>query len=422
MLNWVLGRKAGKAKAGKRPSYEEAKKIAQSEDVEIRRRLARHEDLEPELLYYFASDVAPEVRRAVAENPGTPLQADIILAKDPDAEVRQRLAHKIGRLVPNLTAAESEKLVELALKVVDLLARDDLPRVRATVADELKQATNIPPDLVRRLSRDIEEIVAAPVIEYSPLLNDDDLLDIITAGATGKCLMAVARRRELAALVAKALVMAGDVEAVAALLRNATARIDDQTLEGIADGAERQPAWHEPLVHRENMPVRVVLRIATFVSAALLDILIDHHACQDTTECLDRLRATLRERIARGDFAEQGEGWESAEDRAKRLHQRGKLDDDALRDALDAGDYAFVRHALVLMSGLGQAVVQKMLNTRNAKSVVTLSWKSGLSAATAVTLQERLARVDPKTLLRPGPDGGYALSESDFEWYLDFFE
>jgi len=110
VLDWVLGRKKGKKKpkAGqkKTPSYDEAKRVAAKGDAKARAELASHEDLAPEFLYFFATDEDPAVRKAVAKNDGSPLQADLVLAKDVNQQVREELAYKIGRLIPTLTDHE----------------------------------------------------------------------------------------------------------------------------------------------------------------------------------------------------------------------------------------------------------------------------------------------------------------------------
>ena len=84
MFGWLKG------KRDRRPTYEEAKQIAVCDDVEARRDLAALTDLEPELLYFFATDKNKEVRQAVAENKRAPLQAKVILTKDEDKEVREK--------------------------------------------------------------------------------------------------------------------------------------------------------------------------------------------------------------------------------------------------------------------------------------------------------------------------------------------
>ena len=423
MFNWVLGKKSAKTKGKprkKRPGYEEAKVIAQKGDTEARRELATHDDLEPELLYYFATDDEPEVRRAVAENEGTPLQADVILAEDANDDVRYELARKIGRLVPQLSQDENESLTELAIQVLEILANDDLPRVRATIADELKHADNIPKHIVERLARDVEGIVSAPVLEYSPLLNDDDLLDIIASGIAGKALVAVGQRRDLPESVANAVYQTFDTEAVTALLNNDTAKISDNTLENIAESAEKRPEWHAPLVDRDNMPVRTVLRVAGFVSSAMVNLLMEKNQHLES-EYIDELKKTVRKRIAKGDFADDEPEIEPAEDRARKMHDSGMLSEQVLMNAIEKGDKAFVRYGLILLSGLPKESVQKMLNTSSAKAVVALCWKADLSMEMAEVLQQKIARIQPKSLIRAKPDGGFPLSEDDIDWYLDFF-
>ena len=74
MLGWVLGKRRRKKRKkkpkGKRPSYDQAKVILENGNVDQRRDLAMHEDMEPEILYYLANDMDPMVRREIAGNDG----------------------------------------------------------------------------------------------------------------------------------------------------------------------------------------------------------------------------------------------------------------------------------------------------------------------------------------------------------------
>src|SRR5437016_6024785 len=92
--------------AGAPIPYEESKRLSQSGSVKDRRRAASHTELRPELLYFLAQDADPTVRAAVAVNPATPVQADMLLARDGNDDVRQDLARKIALLAPGLTAQE----------------------------------------------------------------------------------------------------------------------------------------------------------------------------------------------------------------------------------------------------------------------------------------------------------------------------
>ena len=167
------GRKVAKKKE---VTYEESRDLATSTSHAERKELAKRKDVKPEVLYFLASDDSPTVRRKVATNKNTPRQADVILSTDDNDEVRCDLALKIGRLVPNISETESEKLQKMTFQVLETLANDQLTRVRQIVAEEIKRADNVPQNIVDSLARDVELIVAAPILEYSPLLSDDDLM------------------------------------------------------------------------------------------------------------------------------------------------------------------------------------------------------------------------------------------------------
>lgn len=422
VFQWVLGntgkrKKPRTAGSAPPPSYDEAKRIAASDDAKARAQLASNDDLEPEFLYFFATDKSSEVRRAVATNQGTPLQADRILATDPDEGVRYQLARKIGRLVPTLSRDETDRLTRMAMEVLEILARDDLPRVRATIAEEIKRTDNVPNRVIRQLARDIEGIVAAPILEYSPLLSDTDLLDIIAGGCASGALVALSRRVGLGERIADAVFSSRNVQAVTALLGNKTATISEKILDMIAVEAEGNVEWHAPMVDRENLPARVVRRIATFVSAALMDILIEKH--RDKADIVDELRQTVRKRIEKGDFAGDDPDWEPAEDRALRLFKAGTLDEAVFIRAIEQGDNAFARYALTYLSGLPFETVTRMLNTGSGKAVTALVWKANLSMPTALLVQRKLSRVPTKTQVRPGPKGVYPMSREDLNWYIE---
>src|SRR6185312_14087647 len=99
------------------------------------------------------------------------------------------------------------------------------------LAEEIKTLDCIPRFIAGTLARDVESMVAAPILEYSPLLSDVDLLEVVAAAKAEEVLAAVARRRPLSEPVADAIVMSLDIPAVAALLANPDAQIRRETLE-----------------------------------------------------------------------------------------------------------------------------------------------------------------------------------------------
>jgi len=418
MLSWVLGKKrsGGKRQA---PVYDKAKRIAESGSVKERATLASYDDLDPEFLYFFAKDDAPEVRRAVAKNDGTPLQADVVLAEDADIKVRTELAHKIGRIIPTLTEEENERLTEMAMQVLEILAHDNEAAVRAVIADEIKLLTNVPKRLVKQLARDAADVVAMPILEYSPLLTQQELTQIIASGITGGALAAVACRKAITAEVAQAIVATDDKAAIKALLENATAAINEKTFDMIGAEAPDAPEWHRPLVDRSNLSVQTVRRIATFVSAALFERLIDKRGLDEETEA--ELRRNVRKRIEAGDVPEPDTNRKPADERAKKLFKKGRLTEAAIQAAIEDTDVALVPHALVLLAEIPLDKVKSILSSDNGKAVTALAWKAGLGMESAVMIQRRVAKVQPKNMLHDSKDGEFPVAEDELDWFLEYY-
>lgn len=419
MLSWVLGN-IRKKSSKKRPSYEDAKVIASTGSVAKRQELATHQDLEPELLYYLASDEAPEVRKEIAKNDGAPLQADQILAKDAIAEVRSELAYKIGRLIPTLTESENVRLTEMALAVLEVLANDELPEVRAIVSDEIKSLDNVPKQVVKKLAKDAEVIVAAPILEYSPLLSEVELVQIIAGGIQGGALSAIARRTGIGEPVSTAIVDQKNNRATIELLKNQTAKISEKAMQVIGMEAPEVDEMHPPLVERSNLSLQTMRRIATFVSAALVERLIERNDLpEDVTK---DLRQSIRDRIASGDLKASDKKTEPPEERAQKLFDKGKLTDEVVQDSIQKGDITFVPPALSLLSNIDLEIVKRVLMGDSGKGVVSLVWKAGLSMETAEMVERRVAQVPARSMVSDPGDGSFPLSDSDMEWYLAYFD
>ncbi len=415
MFSLLRSRRAAK-KVPKALSYEAARDLVQDDETEVRRALAKRADAKPEILYYLAADKAPAVRREVAANPATPAQADLLLTADPDDEVRCQLARKIGRLMPWLDSDKKTQIREVTIEVLERLAADTLPRVRALLAEELKRAPNVPMEIVRRLAADVESVVAVPILEYSPLLSDHDLVEVIAKGVAEGGLSAIARRAAVAAPVADAIVATLDVPAVAALLANPSAEIREATMEQIVEHAAEAESWHKPLVLRSELSLRAMRRIAQFVTASLVDILVDHHDLPETFA--NELKSTVRSRLA---APEEAADWKAIAREAAALDAKGALDDECIADAAERGAHDFALYALAFRAKIRLEIAQRIVAARDPKAITALAWKAGLSMRTGMRLQLRLGQVPPQAILNARNGIDYPLSPDDMEWQIGYF-
>ncbi len=390
--------------------------------MNVRRDLASRSYIEPEILYFLAEDPSPEVRRRIASNKATPVQADYLLVKDADNDVRGDLAKKIALLAPGLSANEQDKMRQMAYQSLDALARDQVTRVHQILSEALKDIGDAPPDVIRWLASDMEQVVSGPVLQYSPVLTEDDLLEIIDNNPSTGNLPALARRDEVSATLAEVIAATYDEEAVALLLKNPSAQIREEMLDRIIDRAPDIDPWHEPLVHRPILPGRAAVKLARFVAHNLLEILRQREDLEP--EVLDEVRKVVDQRL-------EEEAPEKAEDektsatdaleKIKQLHAEGGLDEEAVSDMLKTGDPEMTIAALAVLSSLKVDSVRSVISNRSAKGIVSISWKAGLSAKIAETLQKELALIPPTEMIR-AEGGRYTLEESDMKWQLDFIK
>ena len=417
MFGRLFGGKAKEIEKKKKVTYEESKEVAQSNSHAERKALAKRTDVKPEVLYYLAEDKSPTVRRKVATNKKTPRQADLILARDTSDEVRCDLALKIGRLVPNISETESKKLQDLTFEVLDILAKDQLVKVRQIVAEEIKHADNIPAAIVERLAHDVELIVAAPILEYSPLLSDEILMEIIESGPALGALSAISKRSSVNPDISDAIVAAQDIPAVANLLANRNAQIREETLDEIVAGAASEESLHEPLVKRPLLSQKSMRKIAGFVSLSLLDILSDQHDLDQETE--KEVRAKVKEGIQKKDAVTKEE--DTAQVAAQQLVDGGGLTDENAIKMIKRGDRDLLIRAMAIKAEVPALIGRKIIDSKSGKTITALVWASGLSMRTAMEVQKKLANVTSSELINARDGVDYPLTEDEMSWYLDFF-
>jgi uncharacterized protein (DUF2336 family) len=391
--------------------YEEARKLAASDNPNDRRTLAADRGSQPEILYFLAGDGDASVRKTVAGNPATPRQGDLILAKDGEVAVREGLARKLDRLIPSLADNHHQKIRELTLELVGLLARDEAVRVRRIVAETLQDKSQAPREVILHLARDLEIQVAGPVLRNSPILADNDLIDIISSKPIKGALGAIAARRGIGEALSARLVEAAregavssrDPGAIAALLANPTAQIREDTLDLILDEAPRQPAWHRPLVDRPALSQAALKRLAAFVSTSLLAMLQSRGDLdQETAQAIAK---TVRKRME-----EEGEA-----------HDGAPKGEEAMGAAIAAGRRDAVMAALARDSGVPSATVDRILGSRSAKAVTALAWRAKLPMRQALQLQLRLAGIAPRQALNPKDGTDYPMTPSEMDWQLELF-
>ncbi len=147
------------------------------------------------------------------------------------------------------------------------LTDDSSVLVRRALAEALCRAHDAPRTLILALAADEPE-AAAPVLRYSPVLTDADLVECVRNGDL-PAHMALARRPKLGRRAAAALAEAGQVDAVLALIGNLDIELPAELLHGILNRFHDDARLRDALLERGSLPASLRARIAVVAAKDL---------------------------------------------------------------------------------------------------------------------------------------------------------
>jgi uncharacterized protein (DUF2336 family) len=273
----------------------------------------------------------------------TPFDVAKLLA-EPSPAIRAELASKLAIEIenPHLNQAETA----LAQDIVRLMAKDVEASVRQALAENLRHAVHLPHDIALKLANDIES-VALPILEHSQVLTDADLIEIIRNGAPAKQEI-VAGRAGISESVSEILATTGDEKTVAKLMDNATAQINETSLNKVIDRFAANEALKEKIVKRPTLPPTVTERLVTMVTDNMRDYLVMHH--QVSPSVAADIVMQSRERAVVG-FAEKS-STEELEKLITQMSANDRLTPSLVMRALCMGDVAFFEMAIAVRANI----------------------------------------------------------------------
>lgn len=175
------------------------------------------------------------------------------LAKEGSSEKRRELLRQITDVFLAHPTDRSEKEAMLFDEIVGAVASDLETQVRIELSRKVADSTGPLRRTARRLAMDEIE-VARPVLERSRSLTESDILEVIDKKSQDH-MLAVTKRPDIGEKVSSALVKKGEDHVVVSLLQNATAKIDRETYERVAERVETSPVLHAPFVRNANVPL-----------------------------------------------------------------------------------------------------------------------------------------------------------------------
>ncbi len=397
-----------------------------------------------DLLLKLALDPSLTVRTALAINPAAPPAVLSVLARDADERVRALLARKLAALAPCLNEGERSRLNQQTIEALGHLVEDTAVRVRAAIAEVVKEMPNAPRELVLRLAHDTALQVSEPVIRLSPILTQEDLLSLLATSRSPEIALAVARRPGLTGDVADALAETADASAIRAMLLNHSAQIRESTIDALIARAAQHVAWHAPLVRRPSLSARAAEALSRIVADTLLAELASRADLAPSVAA--DLRARLNARLGQptgakpsaadtptdtatptqaatptdASTATEAPTRTEALIQARARASAGRLTETELLDVAGRGEEQLAAAMLAVAADVPLVLVEHAATLRSAKGVLSLVWKAGFSMRLAVPLQILLARLGPGAVLAPGPGGAFPLAIEEMRWQIQF--
>ena len=209
----------------------------------------------------------------------------------------------LRELTDSFFGAQSRSVSDNALygEVLTKLASDMEAAVRAELSARFAKALDAPRSLVRKLSMDETPSVAVPVLSHSPVLTDDDLLDVVRSRGQ-EHLRAVSVRPTVSEIVSGVIVERGDDETLGTLLRNNGAQLSRASSEVVIGRAKANPNLHAVTVGRSDLPPDLLNEMYFVVEARLRQQILERNASLDP-DLLESALSAGRNRLATEDGA-----------------------------------------------------------------------------------------------------------------------
>lgn len=275
------------------------------------------------------------------------------LVQDPSGENRSDTAEKISREFTTETLTDSERV--LAEDIFRLMIRDAEVRVRKALAKNLAQTPLVPHDVAATLARDVDE-VALPVLEFSEVLNDDDLVDIIGDNADSvEKQRAIASRAYVSEVVSATLVDIGHEDVMVDLMSNQGAEISEVSLQKVVDDFGNNERIQKPMIERNHLPITIAERMVTLVSERMRSQLISRGHIPEGI-----VNAVMTQSQESATIGLLGDGVEDrdVELLVEHLYANNRLTSGLILRALCMGDVSFFEAALAKRAGVS------LINTR----------------------------------------------------------
>lgn len=282
------------------------------------------------------------------------------------------------RRVSDLFLTSADRLNDDQIGLFDDILLHLIKRVEnkalAELSSRLAPVDSAPPGVIRRLARDDDITVAAPVLCLSSRLTDNDLAEIARTKSQGH-LWALAARPQLGQTVTDILVGRGDREVVHRLANNPGAAFSDAGFTALVTRAETDESLAEKVGSRLDIPLRLFRQLLLKATEAVRSRLLALAPVENRDDVQRVLAFTTNEG---GSKAAAPRNTARALDVVMRLEQSKKLDERAIIGFANAHQHEEMVIGLSLLCAAPNELIERLVQNSRYDGVLVVCRSAGL--------------------------------------------
>ncbi len=299
-------------------------------------------------------------------------QADVVrLMSDSSPRTRVRTTAMIAAEFDAAALSGAER--RIAEDIFRALVKDTEVLVREALAAHLKATPDLPHDVALALARDVDS-VALPVLKFSEVLTDHDLIEIVRGQEPAKQ-VAIAQRTGVSEAVSDALVDTGNEVAVAHLVGNEGAALSEDAFERVIDNYHESTSVADSLARRPNLPPAISERVVSALTERLQAYLVAEHDVSPDIASTLILQARERATVTLIDY---GSSEAELESLIEQLDRKERLTPSLLLRVLCVGDLNFFERAMSKLTNLPLPNVRILIHDKGMLGLEPLYLRAGL--------------------------------------------
>ncbi len=293
------------------------------------------------------------------------------LVKGATPDERAGAAYKLCRTMEQTPLSAEDR--ETAAEILRVMASDAAELVRRALAVTLKASPLVPRDVALRLARDVETI-SLPLLNWSPVFMDSDLVEIVILGGPVRQL-AIAQRPRLSRTVTSAISEHGSERAVTAACANDNADFAESALQQVMARFESHEKVLAAIAYRSALPMAVSEKLLTLVGDQLRDHLIANHEVAPETALTIAVGAAERATV---DLVDQAGRAGDVKAFAAHLAVSGRLTPSLLLRALAQGHMTFFEWGVAELAGVPHHRTWLMIHDAGPLGLKAIYERAGL--------------------------------------------